>query len=47
MEFGRNLGLVANGSDLMVLVRPGAHFIMNLIGYPEEPILGGGELISR
>ena len=44
-EFYRNLGLGANGSDLMVSIRPGAHFIMNLIRYPEESSLGGRELI--
>jgi len=31
----------------MVSIRPGAHFIMNLMGYPEESSLGGRELILR
>ena len=44
-EFCRNLSLGANGSDLMVLIRPGTHFIVNLTGYPEESSLGGRELI--
>ena len=44
-EFCKNLGLGANGSDLMVSIRPGAHFIMNLMGFPEESSLGGRERI--